>query len=99
MSSAVMASAAAAEEARRRREEEEDMTDYRHDELEGDWEFKILRSTKNVFRDPQELRRILDEEAAAAARACSEPRAPASPRARAVRRTTSRQRQHTYLGT
>jgi hypothetical protein len=65
MSAAVTAAVAAAEAARRRREEEEDMTAYRRDELDDDWEFKILRSTKNVFRDPQELQRILAEEAVA----------------------------------
>lgn len=40
------------------------MTPYDRDDLEG-WEFKILRATTQKFRDREELRRILDEEAQA----------------------------------
>jgi len=56
--------AAAAAEARRRRQEEE-MTQYTREDLAGDWEFKILRSMTGAFRNPETLRRILDDEARA----------------------------------
>jgi hypothetical protein len=45
--------------------EEEDMTAYRREDLVEDWEFKILRSTESAFRDPDQLRRILEDEARA----------------------------------
>lgn len=56
------AAAAAAEAARR---EEEEMTTYDRTDVDGDWEFKILRSTTGVFRDREKLQRILEEEARA----------------------------------
>lgn len=55
------AAAAAAAEMLRRREEEE-MTSYSPKDLADDWEFKILRSQTGVFRNPEKLRAVLDEE-------------------------------------
>ncbi len=46
-------------------EEEERMTRYNPEELEGDWEFKIIRSNSPVFRKPQFLQKVLQEEALA----------------------------------
>lgn len=46
-------------------EEEERMTRYSPDELEGEWEFKIIRSYSPVFRKPEFLQRVLQEEAQA----------------------------------
>ena len=57
--------AAAAAAARRRREEEEAMTGYSDADLTEGWEFKILRSATNVFRNPDRLRDALEEEARA----------------------------------
>lgn len=54
--------AAAAERARR---EEEEMTAYGKDDLDGGWEFKILRSATGRFRDPLFLKAALEEEARA----------------------------------
>src|SRR5262245_1436929 len=59
------AAAAAAEHARRLREEEEEMTPYSTTDLSQDWEFKILRSAVGGFRNPERLRRVLEEEARA----------------------------------
>jgi len=55
--------AAAAE--KRRREKEEEMTRYTNSEVEGGWEFKILRSNTGAFGKPVVLRRVCDEEARA----------------------------------
>jgi hypothetical protein len=52
-------------EGRRRSREEEEMTDYRRDDLDQGWEFKILRSSFGVFRNPQKLARALQEESVA----------------------------------
>jgi hypothetical protein len=60
---AAAAAAAAAAEARRR--EEEEMTAYTRQDLAGDWEFKIIRSATNIFKDPQKMKAVLDEEARA----------------------------------
>jgi len=57
--------AAAAEQQRRMREEEEEMTPYTQQDLSQDWEFKILRSCRAAVRQPEELRKYLDEEASA----------------------------------
>jgi hypothetical protein len=59
------AAAAAAKAARRRREEEEVMTKYSEADLTEGWEFKILRSATNAFRDPDRLRQVLEEESRA----------------------------------
>ncbi len=47
-------------------QEEEEMTHYSTEELENDWEFKIVRSYGfNTFRKPENLRRLIEEEALA----------------------------------
>ncbi len=63
--SAAAGAAAAAAAARRLRQEEEEMTPYAKQDLDEGWEFKIIRSATNTFRDPQKLKAILDEEARA----------------------------------
>ncbi len=59
--------AAAAAAAKRRQmmfaEEEEDMTRYTQDDLNNDWEFKIVRSDAAAFRKPEVLKKLLEEEA------------------------------------
>lgn len=57
----------AAVEKRRKMEadEEEVMTQYSRDDLEEDWEFKIVRSTFGAFRNPRSLNSLLEEEALA----------------------------------
>jgi hypothetical protein len=65
----VAASAAAAQQKKRRmmrlEKEEEDMTGYTQDELQSDWEFKIVRSESGAFRKPQVLSQLVEEEAQA----------------------------------
>ncbi|MCI0520616.1 MAG: hypothetical protein L0Z70_10240 [Chloroflexi bacterium] len=55
----------AAEERRKRelRREEQDMTPYSREDLEGDWEFKIVRSEYGNFRKPEALEEMLQTEA------------------------------------
>ena len=57
----------AATEKRRKMEadEEEVMTQYSRDDLEKDWEFKIVRSTFGAFRNPRSLNSLLEDEALA----------------------------------
>ena len=65
---AVAASAAAQKKKRRMMRlarEEESMTGYTQDELQGDWEFKIVRSESGAFRKPQVLSQLVEEEAQA----------------------------------
>jgi hypothetical protein len=65
MSAAGTASAAAgaaAAAARVRAQEEEEMTPYSSQDLNEDWEFKILRSMRGAFGDPQQLQSILEVE-------------------------------------
>ena len=38
------------------------MTSYRPEDLAQDWEFKILRSATNAFKNPLRLRQYLEEE-------------------------------------
>ena len=52
-------------ERKRQEEEEEKMTTYNNDELENSWEFKIVRSDSGVFRKPEALQALMDEEAMA----------------------------------
>jgi len=59
------AAAAAAAEKRRREHEEEEMSRYTDSELDGGWEFKILRSNTGAFGKPAVLRKVCDEEARA----------------------------------
>jgi hypothetical protein len=72
MSAGATGAIAAAAAARRRRvmetiltEEEEGMTQYTPDELDDDWEFKVVRSTGAAFRKPEELEKLIEEEARA----------------------------------
>lgn len=51
---------AAMEEDEQRALEEEGMTRYTHEELADDWEFKIIRSWRGGFRDPEVMRSILE---------------------------------------
>jgi len=59
------AAAAAAAEARRKRQEEEEMSPYSKQDLAENWEFKIIRSATSMFKDPEKMRAVLDEEARA----------------------------------
>ena len=45
--------------------EEEEMTRYTPEDVDGDWEFKIVRSASASFRNPETLRRLVVEESAA----------------------------------
>jgi hypothetical protein len=53
---------AANEQRRRDQEEEEEMTRYSVDELDSDWEFKIMRSETGAFRKPEVFSSLLQEE-------------------------------------
>ena len=59
--------AATAEKQRQKRlaEEEQDMTPYTRTDLDGDWEFKIVRSDVGAFRKPEVLNDLLEEQAQA----------------------------------
>jgi hypothetical protein len=59
------AGAAAAAVAQQARKEEEEMTPYTPQDLNENWEFKILRCVTGRFRDPIWLNGILQEEARA----------------------------------
>jgi hypothetical protein len=59
------AAAAAAAEVERQRQEEEEMTNYTDADLQGDWEFKIVRSNLAGFRNPEVLQQVCAEEAGA----------------------------------
>jgi hypothetical protein len=63
--STAAASAAAAERARQLMEEEELLTPYTSDDLKEDWEFKIVRSNFSSFGKPENLRKLIEEEARA----------------------------------
>jgi len=65
MSGAHAAAHAAMQKRKQLREEEEEMTSYSREELEGDWEFKILRSAGRAFSKPEALETVLEEEALA----------------------------------
>jgi len=45
--------------------EEEEMTQYTQDDLDHDWEFKIVRSNSTAFRKREVLDKLLEEEARA----------------------------------
>jgi hypothetical protein len=69
-SGAWVGAAAAAEEEKRRKamqmaEEEETMATYAQDEVQGEWEFKIVRSESRAFRRPEVMRALIEEEAQA----------------------------------
>ena len=62
------AGAGAAAERRRQMllaEEEEDMAQYTQDDLQREWEFKIVRSDTAAFRKPEVLNKLIEEEARA----------------------------------
>lgn len=56
---------AAQEQRRRDQEEEEEMTRYSTDELDDNWEFKIVRSETGAFRRPEVFQSLLQEESIA----------------------------------
>jgi hypothetical protein len=60
---AAAAAAATAERQRMMFAEEEDMARYTQDDLNNDWEFKIVRSDTATFRKPEVLRKLIEEEA------------------------------------
>jgi hypothetical protein len=61
-----IAAAAAAEKRRRALlAEEEDVIQYTQDDLENDWEFKIVRANTPVFRNSRVLDKLIEEEAPA----------------------------------
>jgi hypothetical protein len=59
------AAAAAAERRRRLQEEEELMTPYSREDLDNDFEFKIVRANSGVFGKPEVFNRLIEEEAGA----------------------------------
>jgi hypothetical protein len=66
MSNAAMFAASAAAAARRQMEEqEEEMTTYSREDLEGGWEFKIVRANMGAFGKPAELKKLIEQEARA----------------------------------
>ena len=60
-SGAIIGAAAAAARQRKLAEEEE-MTTYADDELQNDWEFKIVRAYRAVFAKPEAFKKLLSEE-------------------------------------
>jgi hypothetical protein len=54
-----------AEERRRQQEQEEEMSEYTHEDLDRDWEFKIVRSETGVFRKAEVVQQLIEEEARA----------------------------------
>jgi hypothetical protein len=65
MSYGAIAAAAAEKRRREQVEEEEDMTGYTREELDGDWEFKIVRANMPVFQNRQRLHKLIEDEARA----------------------------------
>jgi hypothetical protein len=63
----VIISSGAAHQARLRkeREEEEQMTPYSNEDLQQDWEFKIVRSITGAFSKREKIKQVMAEEAAA----------------------------------
>jgi hypothetical protein len=59
------AHAAAAAAAKKKRQEEEEMTKYTRDELENDWEFKIVKSVLGRFSKREVVEQVRIEEAVA----------------------------------
>lgn len=56
---------AAKQEELLRQKEEEELTKYSDAELQGEWEFKIVRSNLASFKKPEVLQQVCDEEAQA----------------------------------
>jgi len=65
MSGAHVAIHAAHEQQRKNEEEEEKMTQYTSEDLDNNWEFKIVRSTFGKFRKPEHIQAVIEEEAQA----------------------------------
>lgn len=59
------AAAAAAAKRKRLEAEEEHMVTYTSQDLQEDWEFKIVRSESGTFRKPEVLKKLCEEEARA----------------------------------
>jgi hypothetical protein len=59
------AAAAAAAKRRQEQQEEEEMTKYTDEDLREGWEFKIVRSNTNAFRNPATLQKLVEDEALA----------------------------------
>ncbi|HLF91230.1 MAG TPA: hypothetical protein VI451_19955, partial [Anaerolineales bacterium] len=62
MSGAHIVAHAAAERRRQQQEEEERMTSYNPNDLNQDWEFKIVRSATNQFKKPDVFQQMVEEE-------------------------------------
>ena len=62
---AFVAIQAAEEQRKRDQEEEEYMTRYTTDDLDDNWEFKIVRSETGAFRRPEIFQSLLQEESVA----------------------------------
>lgn len=58
----IIAASAAAAAAQRRAEEEEQMATYSTDDLQNDWEFKIVRGNQEAFRNHAVLTKLVEEE-------------------------------------
>ena len=58
----IIAASAAAAAAQRRAEEEERMENYSTDDLQNDWEFKIVRGNQEAFRNHAIFTKLVDEE-------------------------------------
>jgi hypothetical protein len=58
----IIGASAAAAAAQRNAEEEERMTTYGPDDLQNDWEFKIVRANQDSFRNQARLAKLVDEE-------------------------------------
>jgi hypothetical protein len=59
------AAAAAAAAQRQMEDEEEQMTPYSREEIENDWEFKIVRAQASPFSKPATFQKLIEEEARA----------------------------------
>ncbi len=55
----------AQEETKKKQQEEEEMTPYNTNQLEEDWEFKIVRSQTNAFKKYDTIERVKAEESIA----------------------------------
>lgn len=60
-----ISAAHAAQEQRKQEQEEEEMTNYTQEDLEKDWEFKIVRAGSGAFRNPDIFQALLEEESIA----------------------------------
>jgi len=57
---------AIAEAKRRRQMEEEEMSEYPENKFQNEWEYKILRANRSVFKKPEVFHRVCAEERKAA---------------------------------